>query len=377
MKLTAATHDPAEAVKLLSTASDLAAAKHIDLASAATQVGKVYNGNTKLLKEYGIVVDKHTHLTAQNQTATVALSNVLKGQAAASVNTFSGHMHVLSVEVENQAASYGQKYGPALTKAGAAMAGLGSVIKLVTSVSQLFKTAQEAQTVATDAATVSNDALNVSLLANPLVLIVALIAVAIAAIVAIMIKTGAWKDVVNDTWAFIKLAFADIKAVFMDVWNFIAQWWPLLAGILLGPFGLAAGAIYKFHDQIIDAISGVIDWMTTNAARVFSPLWDAAKFVWDTIAKGWNDTIGSLNFSVPSWVPFVGGKSFGFPKIPMLEQGGYIAATGMALVHEGETVIPKGGSAPAVHIEHAHFAGALDVDAFMSRVAFHARLARL
>jgi hypothetical protein len=452
--LTTATNSPAKALDLLNTATNLAASRHESLTSAATQLAKVYDGNTKLLKQYGIAVtatatpqkelttataahtkavqaqmaasrsllelqtadaasktvsatqtlklqDAQNKLSAANLVAYTTNEQVTKaqndvkngtnanakaiaelgaklaGQASAQADTFSGRMKALRTEIDNGAASFGQKYGPDLTKAGAALSGLGGVIKAVQAVQTLFTTTTETATAATDAATVSNDALDASLLANPIVLIVAGIAVLIAAIVAIGLKFGWWKDVINDTWAFIKIAFADVKGIFMDVWNWVAANWPLLLAILTGPIGLAVYLIVSNFGKIKDGIQDVIDWMGVHASEVFSPLWDAAKFVWNAIANGWNDTIGSLNFSVPSWVPFVGGKTFGFPKIPTLEQGGYVAATGLALVHEGENVIPKGGLGPAVHIEHLHLANTLDVDAFMARVAFHTRLAQL
>jgi hypothetical protein len=52
--LTQATGDPAKALEYLNTVSDLAAAKHEDLGTAATQLGKAYNGSTKILKEFGV-----------------------------------------------------------------------------------------------------------------------------------------------------------------------------------------------------------------------------------------------------------------------------------------------------------------------------------
>jgi phage-related protein len=52
--LTQATGDPAKALNLIATASDLAASKHEDLATAAGQLGKAYNGSTKILKEFGL-----------------------------------------------------------------------------------------------------------------------------------------------------------------------------------------------------------------------------------------------------------------------------------------------------------------------------------
>jgi hypothetical protein len=93
------------------------------------------------------------------------------------------------------------------------------------------------------------------------------------------------------------------------------------------------------------------------------------------VARAWNDTVGQLNFTVPSWIPGLGGHSFGVPKIPTYETGGYVPTTGLALLHAGETVIPAARSAggPAVVVHHAHFSSELDVDTFMRRAAWVAK----
>jgi hypothetical protein len=67
--LTQATGDPTKAFKLLGEATDLAAAKHIGLTDAATTLGKVYNGNTKVLKEFGITVTKSAPIIKAAETA--------------------------------------------------------------------------------------------------------------------------------------------------------------------------------------------------------------------------------------------------------------------------------------------------------------------
>lgn len=46
----------AQAMDALATATELAAAKHIDLATAATAIGKAFDGNTMLLARYGVQV---------------------------------------------------------------------------------------------------------------------------------------------------------------------------------------------------------------------------------------------------------------------------------------------------------------------------------
>lgn len=67
--LTQATGDPTKAFALLGEATDLAAAKHVGLTEASTTLGKVYNGNTKVLKEFGITVTKSGPILRAAETA--------------------------------------------------------------------------------------------------------------------------------------------------------------------------------------------------------------------------------------------------------------------------------------------------------------------
>ena len=82
-QLTLATGSPAKALQLLSTASDLAAARHENLSSAASALGKVYNGNTRLLKQYGINVTNSKVALTGLHTATTASERADKTYASA------------------------------------------------------------------------------------------------------------------------------------------------------------------------------------------------------------------------------------------------------------------------------------------------------
>ena len=81
--LTQATGSPQQALTLLSVATDLAAAKHESLTDAATQLGKVYNGNTKLLKQFGIDVTSSAAATKLADTATRQAAAADQAAAAA------------------------------------------------------------------------------------------------------------------------------------------------------------------------------------------------------------------------------------------------------------------------------------------------------
>ncbi len=82
-KLIVATGSLTTAQRLLNIAVDLAAFKHISLESAAEMVGRVYNGNMRVLKEFGIT-------TKGSADAIDQLELKLKGAGTAAGATFTG-----------------------------------------------------------------------------------------------------------------------------------------------------------------------------------------------------------------------------------------------------------------------------------------------
>jgi hypothetical protein len=81
----------------------------------------------------------------------------------------------------------------------------------------------------------------------------------------------------------------------------------------------------------------------------------------NAIARAWNATVGRLNFTIPSWVPGLGGRTFGVPKIPTLAEGGVVTKPTLAMIGEKgpEAVVPlnRGGMQPVVHIHAQAFMG--------------------
>lgn len=483
--LTEATNDPAKALKLLGEATDLAAAKHESLSQAATDLGKVYNGNTKLLKQFGIVVAKqpnylkaeatatsqaqkadaalmsakqhladieeldagkkklttaeairlrdaedkvtaatvvakaaHQKLTAAQDAAKTStgkqtdavtlLGNKLAGQAAAQADTFTGKIDALKTKFEDSAAQIGQKYGPAITGLGGALSVAGTAVKTATSLFGGMKKATEDATTAEEGATAASDVLAGASG-------IGLVLLAIAALVAagyVLYKN--W----NTIWK-------AIKAVAMDVFNWIKSNWPYLLGILLGPIALAAAAIYKNWATIKAGAVAVWDWLKTAWGTVegyitapFTAAWAAIERTWGTV-EGWfsrlpgdiahlasgmwdgiaNAFVDAMNFVINVWdrlqfktptfqLPFPPHTKFpsitvGVPHIadlPHLAQGGLITGTGVVYAHAGEVISPAPAakrSGPAVVVQNATFSQALDVDLFMKRAAWVAQTERI
>jgi hypothetical protein len=120
----------------------------------------------------------------------------------------------------------------------------------------------------------------------------------------------------------------------------------LIAIAVVGLGALLVTAYKKFEPfkTIVDAVFGGIEfWITEVTIPAFRTMYTIAKTIFNGIARIWNNTFGKLSFSVPDWVPGIGGKGFDVPNIPMLAEGGIVTGPTLAMIGEGnnpEAVIP-------------------------------------
>ena len=157
------------------------------------------------------------------------------------------------------------------------------------------------------------------------------------------------------------------------VWRWIKGNWPLLVGILLGPFGIAAGLIFKFRDDIV----GAIMWIKDRVTSIFTSLRDFVVGIWDGLGAAIggafsgviNAVISGLNKALDAASSFVEAikgaldkAPFGNPLgdfllgvasklragIPNFAIGGIVPGPLgrplLATVHGGEMVLPVGAS---------------------------------
>jgi hypothetical protein len=107
-------------------------------------------------------------------------------------------------------------------------------------------------------------------------------------------------------------------------------------------------AYYKFdwfRNFVNTVFEGIKKAVTTSLDVIkglFNGYMNFYKAIFNGIAKLWNSTIGKIEFSIPSWVPLIGGKEFKFPKIPMLAEGGIVNKPTLAMIGERgpEAVVP-------------------------------------
>lgn len=162
-----------------------------------------------------------------------------------------------------------------------------------------------------------------------------------------------------------------IKALFSDIWNGIGE-------ILNGALETIKQAVSLAWDWIKDITGGVWEGIKEVISNVWDGIVDTVKGAVNGIIKAINGMIKALNrinFSIPDWVPGLGGKSFGFNlrTIPLLAEGGEIIQKGYAIVGEkgpellelpkGARVSPLGASAgTTINITGNTFRNRSDID---------------
>jgi hypothetical protein len=129
-------------------------------------------------------------------------------------------------------------------------------------------------------------------------------------------------------------------------------------GLLIAGLAIAYTKFEGFR-KIVDGVFGAIKWWIVNVTiPQIKMMLEIFKTVFNGIATIWNNTIGKFSFTVPSWVPGIGGKGFSMPDIPMLANGGIVTSPTLAMIGERgpEAVIPldrmsqMGGGGTTVNI---------------------------
>ncbi len=133
-------------------------------------------------------------------------------------------------------------------------------------------------------------------------------------------------------------------------WNALLAANPITIVILaIVAFIAILTALYFKFDGVRKIVDTVFQAIKTGVTASLNFLGDYVqgvlniyKNIFNTIARLWNNTIGSLSFEFPDWVPGLGGKGFSVPKIPMLAEGGIVRSATLAVVGEAgpEAVVP-------------------------------------
>lgn len=207
------------------------------------------------------------------------------------------------------------EFGAKMESASAIVTGFTGVMDLGVFAANNFKLASAAQAVqtgvtsaATKAAAAAQWLMNTALLASPITWIVVGIVALIAVIVLIATKTDWFSKAWRASWDWIKKAAS-------NTWEFLKK---------------------------------IPGWIGTAFSRVASFIMAPYKAAFNGIARAWNNTVGRLSFSFPSWIPGIGGKGFSVPNLPTFHAGGVVPGVvgtpTVALLQAGERVTNVAGS---------------------------------
>ena len=126
---------------------------------------------------------------------------------------------------------------------------------------------------------------------------------------------------------------------------------------------LTAGAIYAYNEfatfrsivdfvmdglrRLPDAFNAVKNVLARVIPTLFSPFGPAFGAAMAAISALWNSTVGGFGFTLPGWLPEIGGKEFRIPNmptidVPFLADGGIVTSPTLAMIGEAgdEAVIP-------------------------------------
>jgi hypothetical protein len=134
------------------------------------------------------------------------------------------------------------------------------------------------------------------------------------------------------------------------LFNFVMSANPI-ALVILGIVAFVAALVLLYNKfevvrDVVDTVFSAIKTGVTTSldflTSYFNGVLNVYKGIFNAIAKLWNNSIGKLSFSFPSWVPVFGGKGFSVPNIPMLAEGGIVKSPTLAMIGERgpEAVVP-------------------------------------
>jgi hypothetical protein len=351
-KLVRGTGDVTKAQDLMNLALDISAGTGKDLGAVSDALSKAFNGQLGPLKKLDPALASLIENGATTDEVFAALGNTFKGAASTSANTASGKMKSFSIQMGEFKESVGAAVMPIVNKLLPAFTAMGTwisnnvglVITLGTVIGAIAASVfiANAAITAWNALTAVTAAVNAVLGASFSALWVATGAIVIIGIIAALVALQVKFDIFGKAIDGIKVGFNAVWGAIKTVFNWAKDNWPLLLAVITGPFGLAIAFVVKFKDDIMGVFSLIYSGIKATMGFVADVISAPFKAAFRAVAGLWNNTIGKLSFSVPSWVPGLGGKGFDVPDIPVLGDGGIVTGPTLALIGERgpEAVIP-------------------------------------
>ena len=331
-KLVVATKDLTLAQELLNLAIDVSAATGKDLATVSDALAKGYAGNMKGLQalspELKLMIKDGATLSEVQKVLTANFG----GAGVAAANTAAGGMKKLGIAFNETKESIGTAFLPVFEK-------MLPVVQRFAAWAERNPKLLALVVASLGILAVAILAVNAAMLLNPAIAITAgIIALGVALVVAYQ-KFEGFRTVVDTVFKAVKAAFQfaidGAKQYFEAVQYYL--------DVVTKVFQFFRNDVWGIIQQIVTGTKNIMAGVVTALVAPF-------KRAFNGIAFAWNSTIGKFSFTVPSWVPTLGGKGFSMPDIPYLADGGIVTGPTLAMIGEKgpEAVIPlsRGGGTP-------------------------------
>ncbi|UCZ88676.1 hypothetical protein [Gordonia sp. WA4-43] len=148
---------------------------------------------------------------------------------------------------------------------------------------------------------------------------------------------NAIRTIITTWWSGVQIVFGFFRDILVSVggwvWDMVGRvvgFFTNLAEGIRDKATLAKDWVVEKFNLVIDFFRGLPATMRDLAGKIWDPIKNAAKAVFNSIARLWNNTVGKVNFTVPDWIPGVGGKKFSMPQIPTFAYGGQVRGKGTA-----------------------------------------------
>lgn len=158
----------------------------------------------------------------------------------------------------------------------------------------------------------------------------------------------AWNNVIKPIWdAIYGFIVNYLIPWYQKLWEIAREVWDNISSKISTAWNIIKGAFFNIITGIatvwgfFQTAKDIIGSVFTNIADAISgPFRTAFNFISDA----WNNTVGKLSWSIPGWVPIIGGNTISAPKLPRFETGGIFntamgGGSGLAVLHDNEMIL--------------------------------------
>lgn len=211
------------------------------------------------------------------------------GDLATNAGTLGGGMQDLGEKIGGTAGSFLTAGGAAL-EYGSAIGDIGEGLAGFIKQSKLAVIAEKAMTAAKTAGTVAQRAMNAAMRANPIGIIITLIALLVAGLVWFFTRTKVGQAIVRVAWAGIQKAMAAVASwwtnvlipaaqrVWTRIQDFFGKLWRFIQvvfrysplGMIIANWSKIVAYFGRVRDGVVDRVSSMVDWLRGLPSRISS-----------------------------------------------------------------------------------------------------------